>query len=60
MGKSKIIYSEKFNKGTEIDLSAVTKLIDENKESISVEILERGKMDDSSEFITVKLIIHGK
>lgn len=53
----RVVYAEKFKKVVSLDLSDIESLIKENKKNIKVEIPERGKMSDNSEFISVKFII---
>lgn len=58
MGKKVTVkYSEKFAKNVQIELNKVLELIEQNKEKISSEILERGKQSDDSEFLTIKFIV---
>lgn len=51
------VYAEKFKKGVRITLDSVEDLIKENKDKITVEIIERGSMSDDSEFLKIKIII---
>ena len=55
--KVRIVYREKFKKGVSVPLSDVKNIIKNNKKDMNIEILDRGKMSDDSDFVSFKFIV---
>lgn len=53
--KSKIVYQEKYNKGSVIDKHEVKRLLNENLDKIVIEIRERTIYSDDTEGIVIEL-----
>jgi len=53
--KSKIVYQEKYKKGSVVNKHEVKRILDENLDKILVEIRERTKYSDNTEGIVVEL-----
>lgn len=53
--KTKVVYQEKYNKGCTINKSEMKRLIDENINTITMEIRERKKYSDNTEGIVIEV-----
>lgn len=57
MAKPKRVLQEKYKSGSLLDAKTVVSLINTNIETVSVDMLERGKYDNGDEYISVKIYI---
>lgn len=55
MGKSKIIYREKYYKGNVVNSLEIKRMVDENIDDMTMEMRERTKYVDGTEGIVVEL-----
>jgi hypothetical protein len=55
--KATIVYKETLKKGSKTDIASINKLLSVDPEHTSIEVKERGKMSDGSEFITIKITV---
>ena len=57
MGKPKVKSKDTFKKGTVVGVDEVLTIINENRETVTMELKDIGMLTDNSEFMTVTINI---
>ncbi len=55
--KVKEKYKEGFKKGVTVGNDEIIKILTENKDKLSIELKDRGLMEDETEFMTIRINI---